>query len=100
RERVEAVRAARDDLRHAALVERADVLLGIRLEDVLIPHPSGRIARAGLARTEDREVDARLLEELRGRLRALARTFVERGRAADPVQVLGRGVTGLEHAHS
>src|SRR3712207_8358405 len=34
-ERVEAVRAARDDLRDAGLVERRDVLLGVRLKEVL-----------------------------------------------------------------
>ena len=74
-ERVEAVRAARDDLRHAGLVQRLDVLLGERLEHVLVAHPPGRVAGARLARPEDREVDARRLEQLRGRARA------SRGRA-------------------
>ena len=57
RERVEAVRAARDDLRHAGLVQRRDVLLRERLEHVLVAHPAGRVAGAGLARAEDRDVD-------------------------------------------
>ena len=62
RERVEAVRAAGDDLRHALLVERFHVLLGVCLEDVFVAHPAGRVARARLARPEDREVDAGLLQ--------------------------------------
>src|SRR4029078_3706117 len=77
RERVEAVRAAGDDLRHDVLVERCDVLLRVGLENVLVSHPPGRIARARLARAGDREVDACLLEQLCRRLRRGARPFVE-----------------------
>ena len=96
-ERVEAVRAVGDDLRDAGLVERLDVLLGERLEHVLVADPPGRVAGAALARAEDREVDAGLLQQLRRRLGGPPRALVERRRAADPVQVLGRGIAGLEH---
>ena len=84
RERVEAVRAAGDDLRHAGLVQRRHVLLGERLEDVLVAHPAGGIAGARLARAEDREVDPRRLEQLRRRLAAVrARSSKD---AAQPTQ--------------
>ena len=63
-ERVEAVRAARDDLGHAGLAERRDVRRGGRLEDVLVAHPPRRVAGAALARAEDREVDAGRREQL------------------------------------
>ena len=99
-ERVEAVRAAGDDLRHAGLVERAHVLLGLRLEQVLVAHPAGRIAGARLARAEDREVDAGRLEELGRRLRRGAGALVERRGAADPVEDLGRGLARLEDPHA
>ena len=59
RERVEAVRAARDDLRDAGAVQRLDVLLGEHLEQVLVAHPARRVAGAPLARAEHRRVDAR-----------------------------------------
>src|SRR5688500_18438219 len=64
-ERVEAVRAGRDDLahaRHAALedaVEDLDVLHRLHLEHELVAEPAGRVARAGLAVTEDGELHAR-----------------------------------------
>ena len=61
---VEAVRALRDDLLHAHAVERLDVLHGEHLEDVLVAGPAGLVAVAHLARAEDREVDARALEQL------------------------------------
>src|SRR5437868_9982943 len=44
RERVEAVRALRDDLLHAVAVERLDVLLGEGLEQIFVPQPARRIA--------------------------------------------------------
>ena len=98
RQRVEAVRAAGDDLRHARLAERRDVLLGVGLEDELVAHPPRRIAGARLARAEDREVDAGRRQQLRRRLRGLPRALVERRGAADPVEDLRRRVAGLEHA--
>src|SRR5581483_5076735 len=100
RERVEAVRAARDDLRHAGVVQRRDVLLGVGLEHILVPHAPGRIAGAGLALAEDREVDARLLQQLDGGLRGGARTLVESGRAPDPVEDLGRRLAFGDDAHT
>ena len=63
-ERVEAVRAARHDLGHARLVERAHVLLGVGLEQVLVAHPPRRVAGARLARAQDREVHAGRLQQL------------------------------------
>ena len=59
-QRVEAVRAGRDDLLvRADRVERLDVLHGLHLEQELVAEPAGRVAGAGLAGAEDRELDAR-----------------------------------------
>ena len=98
-ERVEAVRAARDDPRHAGLPERRDVLPRLRLERVLVAHPPRRVARARLARAEDRDVEPRPQQQRRRRARGRAGALVERRGAADPVEDLGRRVAGLEHAH-
>ena len=87
-QRVEAVRALRDDLLHSEPVERLDVLHREHLEDVLVARPAGGVAGAELARAEDREVDVRPLQELRHRPARLLVAVVERSRAADPVQVL------------
>ena len=57
-QRVEAVRALRDDLLHAHAVERLDVLHREHLEDVFVARTPRRVAGAELARPEDREVDA------------------------------------------
>src|SRR6266478_7010373 len=95
---VEAVRARGDDLLDLHLVQRADVLLCLLLERVLISHASRRIAGARLAWSEDGEVDAGLLEQPRGGDRGLLRTLVERRRAADPEEDVGRGFAGVEHA--
>ena len=100
RERVEAVGAAGDDLRHPRLVERRDVRLGERLEDVLVARATRRIARARLARPEDRDVETRGEQELRRRDRRGARALVERRGAADPVEDLGRGIARLEDANA
>ena len=99
-QRVEAVRAVGDDLRHPGLVESRDVLLGEGLEDVLVADAAGRIAGARLARAEDGEVDPGALQEPDGALRRGAGALVERARAAHPVQVLRGGLAGLEDAHS
>ena len=99
-QRVEAVRAVGDDLRHAGLVERGHVLLGKGLEHVFVADPPRRIARAGLTRTEDRELHAGLGQQLGGRLGGSAGPFVKRGRATHPVQVLRGGITRLEHPHA
>ena len=58
-QRVEAVRALRDDLLDAEAVERLDVLHRQHLEDVLVARTAGRVAGAQLARAEDGEVEAR-----------------------------------------
>ena len=85
---VEAVRALRDDLLDAHRVERLDVLHREHLEDVLVAGAAGLVAVAELARTEDREVDARALEQLRERAARLLVAVVEAARAADEVEVL------------
>src|SRR5947209_2145762 len=99
-ERVEAVRARRDDLLNAGAVQRGHVLAREALERVLVAHPPGGVAVARFARAEDREVDARLLHELRRRDGRAPRALVERGRAPDPEQDLGRRVAGLEDAEA
>ena len=85
---VEAVRALRDDLLHAHAVERLDVLHREHLEDVLVAGAAGLVAVAHLARAEDREVDARALQQLRERARRLLVAVVEAARATDEVEVL------------
>src|SRR4051812_20659645 len=93
-ERVEAVRAGRDDLagaRHATLedaVQRLDVLHGQLLEDELVAHAAGRVAGAGLTRTQDGELDAGDVHELGDGLRDLLRAVVDGACAAHPEQVL------------
>ena len=100
RERVEAVRAAGDDLRHARLVQRRDVLLREGLEDVLVPHPARRVSGARLARAEDRDVDPGGEQQLHRRLGGEPGPFVERRGAADPVENLRRAASGREDAHA
>ncbi len=77
-QRVEAVRALRDDLLHAHAVERLDVLHREHLEDVLVARAAGRVAGAHLARAEDREVDAGALQQLGHRAARLLVPVVER----------------------
>ena len=89
-QRVEAVRALRDDLLHAEAVERLDVLHREHLEDVLVARAPGAVAGAHLARAEDREVDAGPLEQLGHRAARLLVPVVERSRAARP----SRGTRG------
>ncbi len=86
--RVEAVRAARDDLLCADVVQRGDVDLGHLLEEVLVAHPSRRVTGAGLAGAEDAEAHAGAVQHARGGDRLLATALVERSGAADPVEVL------------
>src|SRR5437773_5384069 len=81
---VEAVRAGGDDLLDARAVERLHVLTGEALECVLIAHSPGGISRARLTGTEDREVHACRLQELRRRHGGFASPLVERGGAAHP----------------
>src|SRR5689334_21133115 len=92
-ERVEGVRALGDDLPHAVAVQRLDVLLGQRLEEVFIPQPPGRVAVAGLLLAEDDEVHLRRLEDLDDRARDLLLPLVEAAGAPDeeePLEILGR----------
>src|SRR5712691_12269990 len=93
---VEAVRASGDDLLDPGVVQRADVVPGQLLEGVLVAHPARWIASARLARSEYREVDAGFLEQLRGRDRGLLGALVERRRASDPEEDVGRGFAGIE----
>ena len=97
---VEAVRAGGHDLSDLRLVQGADVLLGHLLERVLVAHPARGVACARLAWPEDREVDTRSLEQLRGRYRRLLGALVERRRAADPEQDVGRRLPYREHANT
>ena len=87
-QRVEAVRALRDDLLDAHAVERLDVLHRQHLEDVLVAGAAGAVAGAHLGRAEDGEVDAGPLHELGHRLGDLLVLVVEAAGAADPVEVL------------
>ena len=85
---VKAVRTARDNLLGPASSNVAMFDLGHLLEEVLVAHATGRIAGAGLPRTEDAEGDAGAVKHARHRLDLLATSLVERSRAADPVEVL------------
>ena len=89
REGVEAVRAARDDLLHLVLLEGVDVLLRLQLPEVLVADAARGIAVARLLSREDRERHSRRLQDLDQRDRDLLIAAVDRGGAADEVQVLG-----------
>ena len=66
-ERIEAVRALGDDLLHAVAVERLDVLLRERLEEVFVAQAARGVAIAGLLLAEDDEVHLRRLQDLHER---------------------------------
>ena len=89
-QRVEAVRALRDDLLHAHAVERLDVLHREHLEDVLVARAAGRVAGAQLARAEDGEVDAGALQQLGHGAARLLVAVVEATRRSRP----SRGTRG------
>src|SRR5260370_14453719 len=59
---VEAVRAGGDDLPHLCSVHRLDVLLRLRLVEVLVADAPRRVAVAGLVLAEDGKVDTGLLQ--------------------------------------
>ena len=58
------MRAVRDDLGDPDLVHRLDVLLRERLEQELVAHPPGGVARTELPGPEDRERDPCPLQQL------------------------------------
>ena len=99
-ERVEAVGAARHDLRDAGLVQGPDVRRGLLLEEVLVAHAPCGVAGARLARAEDGEVHAGGLEQLGRGLRCRAGALVERRGAAHPIEHLRCRVARLQHAHA
>ena len=76
--------AVRDHGRDLGLRERLDVLLGERLEQVLVPDPPSRVAGAELPRPEDRERHARAIEDPDHRPRDRLGPVVERGRRTPP----------------
>ena len=86
-DRVEAVRARRDD-RLDRYRFSLDVGLGEHLVEVLVAEPPGRLARALLLVAEDGELHPRRLHELDERARHLLVALVERPVAADPVELL------------
>ena len=103
RERVEAVRALRDDLLHAVAVQSVDVLLRERLEEVLVSEPPRRVAVAGLLFAEDHEVDLGGLQDLHQGTRDLLLALVEAAGAADeeqPLEILRRFLEARCGAHS
>src|SRR4029450_10464961 len=85
---VEAVGAGGDHLAGADAVEGLDVLLGLELVEVLVAEPPGRVAGAGLAGAEHGERHPGPVQQPGDRPGRLAGPVLERGRAADPVQVL------------
>ena len=87
-QRVEAVRALRDDLLHAHAVEHLDVGHGQHLEEVLVAGAAGRVAGAHLRRPEDGHVEAGPLQQLGHGLGDLLVLVVEAAGAAHPVEVL------------
>src|SRR2546425_8271439 len=89
---VEAVRTARDHLLHAVLRERRDVLLRLQLPEVFVTDPACRIAVAGLFRAKDGELDVRGPEDRDESPRHALVAAVDRGGAADEVEVFGVGV--------
>ena len=92
-DRVEAVRAGDDDLLGLGFLERVDRLGGQHLEERLVAGAAGRVTRAGLARSEDREGHARRVQQLGDGGAGLLRCVVVGTRAAHPEQVVDlRGV--------
>ena len=92
-DRVEAVSAGHDDLLGLGFLERVDRLGGQHLEERLVAGAAGRVARAGLARAEDREGHARRVQQLGDGGAGLLRGVVVGARAAHPEQVVDlRGV--------
>src|SRR5207245_3187990 len=94
RDRVEAVRAAREDLLHAVAAEGLDVLLRLQLPEVLVADPPRRIAVAGLLRTEGRERDAGRLKDPHERGRDALIAAIDRRGAAYEIEVFGVGPFG------
>src|SRR5262245_35806328 len=86
-DRVEAVRAVRDDFLESILVDRLDVLGLHRLVEVLLPESPRDLAMAALL-LHDAERDAGLVEDRDHGARDGLVALVVRGRAADPVEVL------------
>ena len=91
RDRVEAVRAGDDDLLGLGFLERVDRLGGQHLEERLVAGAAGRVARAGLARAEDREGHARRVQQFGDGGAGLLRRVVVGARAAHPEQVVNLG---------
>ena len=96
RERVEAVRAGRDDLPDAVALERLEVRLRADLEGDLASDAPRGVAGAALLGAEHGEVDAAGLQHLGHRARDLHVAVDHGARAADPEQPLG-GVAVAEH---
>ena len=90
-DRVEAVRAGDDDLAGLGFLERVDRLGGQHLEECLVAGAAGRIARAGLARSEDREGHTRGVQQLGDGGAGLLCYVVVGTRAAHPEQVVDLG---------
>src|SRR2546427_3308313 len=86
-DRVEAVRAVRDDLLELVLVDVLDVLRRHRLVEVLLAEPPRDLAVTTFL-LHHAERDARLLEDGHHRARDGLVALVVRRRAADPVEVL------------
>ena len=98
-QRVEAVGALRDDLGDTEIVQRLDVLQRQTLEDVLVARATGRITGAEFVLSEDREVDARLVQQLRRRDRDLLVPVIERSSTTHPVEVLRCDIRIVEELH-
>ncbi len=96
-EAVEAVRAGHEDLPELVLLEGLDVLLGELGEQVLVPHPPRRVARALLLEPEGREVHLRGLQDPDEGLVRLARPRVGGAGAPDPQQVLDLAPAEVRH---
>ena len=72
----------------------------VRLEGVLVAHPPGRVAGARLARPEDREVDARRLQQLRRRrARSCGHARRTTRRSRPSREPRAPASPGCEHAH-
>src|SRR6202049_839413 len=95
-ERVEAVRARRDDLANVVPLENFDVLPGALGKEIFVADPSCWIAGALLLGAEDGEIHTGSLEDLGERGRDRPGTLVEGRGATDPVQVFRIGLVGNE----
>ena len=85
-QRIQAVRAVRDDLANVVAIEGFHVARGKLLENKLLAHAPCGVARAAFLRAEDRKPDAGRIHQADKGASHAPHPAVVGGRAADPVE--------------